>query len=288
MTQLFDVFGLDATDVYVRTIALALPIAVLLTLFVLLGMNSRKKKARREAEAQLRQPLDVPPPPNGPVAADTGARGAAAATPMPVPMPRAAQAPQIAPAVERAAPVSVVPASPLSFSLAPASPVPASPAPVSAAPVSPPPIASVAVPPVAGPEPQAATAVTPPTVPAGVDDLKAKLNEKLANAPKDGLAPLYLELAQACRSVGDEAGCLAALRSAAGVGAQHGPRAAHAEARIALAEAAYNGGDLHGACEQWQMARMALFEDGQKDAYKRIDKRMLQHGCPTDWVLTDF
>ena len=79
-----------------------------------------------------------------------------------------------------------------------------------------------------------------------------------------------------------------ALRAAAGCGALHGPRSAHAEARLQLGEAAYATGDLASACEQWQLARTAFLADGQKEQHARVEKRMRDNGCPTDWVLTDF
>lgn len=261
MTQLFDVFGLDASDVYVRTFALALPVAVLLTLIVLLGMKARKKRNKARVLAEQAAANSVPAPQalgrHDPAPVATAPVATVAAAPLPAALAqRSAAMPVVV-----TAPVVVKPAEP-----------------VIAVPVPPPPVAA----------PVAPSVAAEASAPHSIESAKSVLNEKLSSAPKTSLAPLYLELARLCRSAGDEAGCLAALRSAAGIGAQHGPRAAHAEARIELAEAAYSSGDLHGACEQWQMARMALHEDGQKEAYARVDKRMLQHGCPTDWVLTDF
>lgn len=228
MTQLLDVFGLDVSDLYVRSVALALPAAVLLTLVVLLIMKSKKKKSKRGAA--IEPPLSASP------AADK-VRDATAVV-MPIAMPQQTPATPVA---------SAAPAALLSQ-----------------------PGASVSVQPVSAAQ------------------LQTELNGKLASAPKATLAPLYLELARQCRASGDESACLAALRSAAGLAAQHGPRAAHAEARLELAEAAYAAGDLHGACEQWQMARTAFSEDGQKAAHARVEKLMRDHSCPTDWVLTDF
>ena len=118
--------------------------------------------------------------------------------------------------------------------------------------------------------------------------LTARIDAATRTDDKATLAPLYLELAGLHRADAREADMLKALRSAAGLGAQHGPRSAHAAARLALAEAAFDAGDLTSACEQWQLARTALQEDGQKDAHARVEKRMRDHGCPTDWVLTDF
>jgi hypothetical protein len=123
-----------------------------------------------------------------------------------------------------------------------------------------------------------------PSLANGIERLQARLTA----ASQSDLAPIYMEIAAQHRVSGDEAARLAALRSAAGLAAKHGPRAAHAQARLELAEVAFVAGDLTGACEQWQMARTALHDDGQRDAATRVDKRMLDNGCPTDWVLTDF
>lgn len=121
-----------------------------------------------------------------------------------------------------------------------------------------------------------------------IEGLQSKLNEAMKVQSNASLAPLFLDMARHHKAAGDDKSYLAALRSAAGLGAQHGPRAAHAEARLQLAEAAFDAGDLIGACEQWQMARNALQDDGQKDAHARVEQRMRENGCPTDWVLTDF
>jgi tetratricopeptide (TPR) repeat protein len=118
--------------------------------------------------------------------------------------------------------------------------------------------------------------------------LQSRLSEAQVSGPKPMLAQLYLELAGEYRKAGDEAASLESLRSAAGLAAKHGPPSTHAEARLQLAEAAFQAGDLTGACEQWQMARMALHEAGQQAAQARVDQRMRDNGCPTDWVLTDF
>ncbi len=106
--------------------------------------------------------------------------------------------------------------------------------------------------------------------------------------PETPPAARYLELAKKHEAIGDELQRLEALRSAAGIAARDGPPAVHGLARIALAEAAYNSGDLTGACEQWQIARLAFQEAGQAAAHARVDKLMADNGCPTDWVLTDF
>jgi hypothetical protein len=55
-----------------------------------------------------------------------------------------------------------------------------------------------------------------------------------------------------------------------------------------LAEAAYISGDLTSACEHWHLARGAYLASGQIEEHARVEKRMRDNGCPTDWVLTDF
>jgi tetratricopeptide (TPR) repeat protein len=123
---------------------------------------------------------------------------------------------------------------------------------------------------------------------ASVRDMRKRIEAALAAADNMALAGLYLDLARSYEKLGDGAARMEALRSAAGYGSLHGPHASHAAARLQLAEAAYDEGDLTGACEQWQMARSAFFEDGQVDEHERVDRRMRDNGCPTDWVLTDF
>jgi tetratricopeptide (TPR) repeat protein len=123
------------------------------------------------------------------------------------------------------------------------------------------------------------------------DDPKS-LSEKIARAVAEhrtaALATLYVELARAQEQAGDLAAKMSALRSAAGYGALHGPPSAHAVARLALAEAAHQEGDLTSACEQWQLARAAFLESGDPERHAHVERRMRDNGCPTDWVLTDF
>ena len=102
------------------------------------------------------------------------------------------------------------------------------------------------------------------------------------------LGLLYLELALAYRAAMRASECLRALQNCAGLAAMHGPPEVHAQARVGLAEAAFEAGDLTGACEQWQMAKIIYHDSGAREAYASVDKRMRANGCPTDWVLTDF
>lgn len=124
--------------------------------------------------------------------------------------------------------------------------------------------------------------------PPGVTTLLSRIAQAETLSVPSSLAPLHLALARAHMAAGRDAEALVALRSAAGLAALHGPRPVHAEARIELADAAYRTGDLISACEHWQLARTAYQDEGQADNAIRIEKRMRENGCPTDWVLTDF
>lgn len=128
----------------------------------------------------------------------------------------------------------------------------------------------------------------PPTPIESVETLLAKIDQATANGEKTSLSGLYYNLAAAYDRAGNTAARMSALRSAAGNGALHGPPSAHAAARLALGETAYEAGDLTSACEQWQMARAAYLEGGDHVQHERVEKRMRDNGCPTDWVLTDF
>jgi hypothetical protein len=118
--------------------------------------------------------------------------------------------------------------------------------------------------------------------------IERQIAEANASGKHNVMAAMYLELAAQNRALGLDKEAQSALRSAAGIGAQHGPGSVHAAARIALAEAALENGDLTTACEQWQLARTAFQRDGNAAEADGIDKRMRANGCPTDWVLTDF
>ncbi len=120
------------------------------------------------------------------------------------------------------------------------------------------------------------------------DMIIEKIEDAISNGPKTSLSGLYFDLAAAHERDGKLDARMSALRSAAGYGALHGPPAAHAAARLMLGEVAHQAGDLTSACEQWQLARTAFLEGGDAEQHARVEKRMRDNGCPTDWVLTDF
>ncbi|MBS0269899.1 MAG: hypothetical protein JSS54_13085 [Proteobacteria bacterium] len=131
-------------------------------------------------------------------------------------------------------------------------------------------------------------AAEPPPKLEDVETLNKKIELALARGEKTSLSRLYYDLAAGHERLGNVEARMSALRSAAGYGALHGPGAAHAAARLALAEAAQRAGDSTTACEQWQMAKAAYQQAGDTEQQERVEKRMRENGCPTDWVLTDF
>lgn len=118
--------------------------------------------------------------------------------------------------------------------------------------------------------------------------LQRRIESAQARDDKAAAASHHLELARIEAALGNEPAQLASLRAAAGLASLHGAHAVHAAARIGLAEIAARSGDLTTACEHWQLARVALADDGNTERAAKIDKLMRENGCPTDWVLTDF
>jgi hypothetical protein len=118
------------------------------------------------------------------------------------------------------------------------------------------------------------------------------VDEHIIATPPPGkdveLAELYLRKARDAVSAGDVSGATGLLRQSIGYAQQAGDTAIHADARLDLADIAREAGDLTTACEHWQIARKLFIDMSRKDRLAEADALMLRHGCPTDWVLTDF
>lgn len=113
---------------------------------------------------------------------------------------------------------------------------------------------------------------------------------RLAEARKDfsALPALYLSLGREEIARGNSDDGAGHLRACIRTAARPRNLGAEAEARLELAELARVSGDLTTACEHWQIAR-SLFHKLQSAAdLADTEDRMQRHGCPTDWVLTDF
>lgn len=138
----------------------------------------------------------------------------------------------------------------------------------------------------AGRRNSAAQAYSAPIDDAGT--IARRIDAAKAGNDNVALADLYLAQARAFQKLGDEKARMTALTAAAGYAALHGPEATHAVARMQLADAARNTGDLTSACEHWHLAREAFQASGQTEEHARVEKLMRENGCPTDWVLTEF
>lgn len=118
------------------------------------------------------------------------------------------------------------------------------------------------------------------------------LEERIETATKLGdeslLAELYLLEAREASSAGDMSKATTLLRKSVTSAQRSGNTSVHADARLDLAEIARAAGDLTTACEHWQIARRVFHDLARKDRVAEADTLMLRHGCPTDWVLTDF
>lgn len=121
-----------------------------------------------------------------------------------------------------------------------------------------------------------------------VGEIARTIEAAKAGEENVALADLYLVQAHAYQKLGDEKARMTALTAAAGYAALHGPPSTHAIARMQLAEAARNGGDLTSACEHWHLAREAFHASGHTEEHAKVEKLMRDNGCPTDWVLTEF
>lgn len=97
-----------------------------------------------------------------------------------------------------------------------------------------------------------------------------------------------IDEAMQLREAADDHAAADKLRDAIILASKIGDRQLHAAARLELGDIAQAGGDLHTACEHWQMAR-SLYEEEERAAdVEACANRMIRNGCPTDWVLTDF
>lgn len=143
------------------------------------------------------------------------------------------------------------------------------------------------------PRPPAAETRAPPAPPEppvtlGASALAERIGVLEAKGPEAELPRLYLALAQG--QIGGGAGGQAAetLRKCIRLAAKLGQKPVHAAARLELGDLVREEGDLTTACEHWQIARGLFFELKNEKELAASEKRMRQHGCPTDWVLNDF
>lgn len=97
-----------------------------------------------------------------------------------------------------------------------------------------------------------------------------------------------LKLALVERNAGDVEAAGVLLRKLIVIASETGDAVVHAKGRLELGDIAQSQGDLTTACEHWQMARALFDQAALADERRSAETRMQAHGCPTDWVLTDF
>ena len=119
-------------------------------------------------------------------------------------------------------------------------------------------------------------------------DFNGVRNALIGAGATSELAPVLLAEGQALVQSGNSRDGSAALRRAIEVAVQCGVPGIHALARLELAEIARIEGDLTTACEHWHLAKKLFSEQNLESSAKSADGRMREHGCPTEWVLTDF
>lgn len=134
-----------------------------------------------------------------------------------------------------------------------------------------------------GPEPEQPGASVEPAVPWKDRIETAEAAEDFVALPALFLAHARDEIANGNTEAGSDH-----LRSCIRWAAKTKNPALEADARLELAELARAADDLTTACEHWQIARGLFHKLAREEDLAATEEAMRVHGCPTDWVLTDF
>ncbi len=126
------------------------------------------------------------------------------------------------------------------------------------------------------------------SAPAGQSHVAAKSPQPLREDNPAAACAAFLARAHSEKQSGAPAVAASTLRDAIRLAASNGLADVHASARLELGELARDEGDLITACEHWQIARGLFHDLKNAEKVKTTEARMSEHGCPTDWVLTDF
>jgi Flp pilus assembly protein TadD len=102
------------------------------------------------------------------------------------------------------------------------------------------------------------------------------------------LASVLLAKGQALLAAGQNKDAARALRQAIEIAIENGKVDMHALARLELAEICRADGDLTTACEHWHLAKQLFNAQSRTVSSATTETRMRDHGCPTEWVLTEF
>ncbi|MCB1521227.1 MAG: hypothetical protein KDJ37_11725 [Hyphomicrobiaceae bacterium] len=119
--------------------------------------------------------------------------------------------------------------------------------------------------------------------------MERAISEAEARFDDAAVAKLSISLAQALQRRGDTSRTIAThLRRAVVLSMRIGEDRLHALARLELGDLAEADGDTTTACEHWQIARRIYWNGNESELLAETDRRMMNLGCPSDWVLTDF
>lgn len=127
-----------------------------------------------------------------------------------------------------------------------------------------------------------------PHAPERAVDWARRIAEAEAAADHTALAEAHLAKARADLARGNAEQAAEHLRTSLRAAIKSKNVFVQAEARLDLADLARASGDLTTACEHWQIARSLFHKLSNAPRRDEAEHQMLKHGCPTDWVLTDF
>ncbi len=121
-----------------------------------------------------------------------------------------------------------------------------------------------------------------------IESIEAEIRDALRAKDQAALGELYLRHGAALRVKGETRRAGDVVRKSVMIAMQLKDARLHALGRIELGDIASELGDLTTACEHWQMAKRMFLDIKHRSDTDAADKRMLSHGCPTEWVLNDF
>lgn len=121
-----------------------------------------------------------------------------------------------------------------------------------------------------------------------LEAVKASIADALKAKDQSALGQLYLTQGVLLKQAGEMHPAADILRKSVMIAMQMKDARLHAMGRLELGDIVAELGDLTTACEHWQLAKRMFLEVRHRADSDAADERMLKHGCPTEWVLTEF
>lgn len=118
--------------------------------------------------------------------------------------------------------------------------------------------------------------------------IEAEIADALAVRDQQALGILYLRHGVLLKRQGEVVVAGDVIRKSVGIAMQRSDARLHALGRLELGDIAAARGDLTTACEHWQLAKKMFLDVRQRRDSDVADGRMVKHGCPSEWVLTEF